>query len=106
MVPVRYSEHEYPDMPELSILFISADRQSGDSVEAILNSGDVAGTVVNRVDALFDGLRCLQERAFDVIVTDLYLPDGQGLATFRHLQQHAPSPPVIVLCRNSDRETA
>jgi CheY-like chemotaxis protein len=48
----------------------------------------------------------LQERSFDLIVSDLFLPDGQGLATLRHLNQHAPQTPVIVLCNTRDRDTA
>jgi CheY-like chemotaxis protein len=59
-----------------------------------------------RVDALFDGLRTLQERSFDLIISDLFLPDGQGLATVRHLNQQAPQTPVIVLCNSRDRDTA
>src|ERR1700722_1418242 len=59
-----------------------------------------------RVEALFDGLRSLQERSFDLILADLFLPDGQGLATVRHLNQHAPQTPVIVLCHARDRDTA
>lgn len=93
-------------MAETSILLISADRISGDKLEAALRGGDSEGLDLVRVDALFDGLRSLQERAFDIIVTDLYLPDGQGLATLRHLQQHAPATPAIVVCNSSDRETA
>jgi hypothetical protein len=34
------------------------------------------------------------------------LPDGQGLATLHHLQQHAPKTPVILLCHAQDRDTA
>jgi DNA-binding NarL/FixJ family response regulator len=104
--PVRYAELEHCVMAETSILFISADPASGARVESLLRSGDAAGLDLVRVDALFDGLRCLQERAFDIIVTDLYLADGQGLATLRHLQQHAPATPVIVLCQPADRDTA
>jgi CheY-like chemotaxis protein len=58
-----------------------------------------------REEALFDGLRALQEGPVDLIVADLYLPDGQGLATLRHLQQHAPQTPVIALVHLRDRDT-
>ena len=93
-------------MAETSILLINAEKASGDMIESILRNGGSAGIDLLRVDALFDGLRFLQERAFDIIITDLFLPDGQGLATLRHLQQHAPATPAIVLCNSSDRETA
>ncbi len=93
-------------MAETSILLISADRSSGDRLEGILRGGDAAGLDLVRVETLFDGLRCLQERAFDIIVSDLNLPDGQGLATLRNLQQHAPATPAIVVCSLADRELA
>src|ERR1700722_14789129 len=77
-------------MSEYSILYIRSD-------------GAIEWT---RVEALFDGLRSLQERSFDLILSDLFLPDGQGLATVRHLKQHAPKTPLIVLCHATDRNTA
>ena len=92
-------------MADTSILLICGEKASGDKLAELLKAGDNAASVT-RVDALFDGLRCLQEGAVDIIVTDLFLPDGQGLATLRHLQQHAPATPVIVLCNASDREMA
>ncbi len=93
-------------MSERSILFISAESESAANVEAVLREGgadDTAG--VHRVESLFDGLRALQEGSFDLIVADLFLPDGQGLATLRHFQQHAPQVPVIALVHTRDRDT-
>jgi CheY-like chemotaxis protein len=93
-------------MREYSILFIRTEEESGGKIEAAIGDG-LEGTIDwCRVDALFDGLRMLQERTFDLIVSDLFLPDGQGLATVRHLNQHAPKTPVVVLCHAQDRETA
>jgi CheY-like chemotaxis protein len=93
-------------MPEFSILFIRPEEPPAEKIErAVLEGFD--GTIEwTRVDALFDGLRTLQERSFDLIISDLFLPDGQGLATVRHLNQHAPQTPVIVLCNARDRDTA
>jgi len=93
-------------MSETSILFISAEAGSASDVEALLR--EVMGEeppIVRRVEALFDGLRLLQESPVDLIVSDLFLPDGQGLGTLRHLQQHAPRTPVIALVRMRDRDT-
>jgi DNA-binding NarL/FixJ family response regulator len=91
-------------MSEYSILYIRPDEQWGEKIEhALVDAGAIEWT---RVEALFDGLRSLQERSFDLIISDLFLPDGQGLATVRHLNQHAPRTPVIVLCHARDRDTA
>jgi DNA-binding NarL/FixJ family response regulator len=86
-----------------SILFICAEADSAAHVELVLR--EVSASALRREEALFDGLRALQEGSFDLIVTDLFLPDGQGLATLRHLQQHAPQTPVIALVRQRDRDT-
>lgn len=93
-------------MPEYSVLFIRRDELPAEKIERALLEGLDGSIEWTRVDALFDGLRSLQERSFDLIISDLFLPDGQGLATVRHLNQHAPQTPVIVLCNARDRDTA
>jgi CheY-like chemotaxis protein len=57
-----------------------------------------------RAESLFDALRTLQERSFDLIVADLALPDSEGLAAVKHLKQDAPQTPLIVLCLVAERE--
>src|SRR3979490_1534555 len=93
-------------MPEYAILFIRTDEHPAAKLESALMDGFDGAIEWTRVEALFDGLRALQERSFDLILSDLFLPDGQGLATVRHLNQHAPKTPVVVLCHAQDRETA
>jgi DNA-binding NarL/FixJ family response regulator len=93
-------------MTEYSILYIRPEEQTAEKIERALVEGFDGAIEWTRVEALFDGLRSLQERSFDLIISDLFLPDGQGLATVRHLNQHAPQTPVIVLCHARDRETA
>jgi DNA-binding response OmpR family regulator len=92
-------------MREISILFIRNRDNPARPVEEALAEPDSAIEWVT-VDSLFDGLRILQERDFDLILSDLFLPDGQGLATVRHLTQHTPRIPLILLCHSTDRETA
>ena len=93
-------------MREYSILFIRTEERPAKQLEASLRE-DFEGKIEwTRVEALFDGLRTMQERSFDLIISDLFLPDGQGMATVRHLKQHAPQTPVIVLCHTADRDTA
>ncbi len=93
-------------MPEYSILFIRPEDNPAEKIERALLDGFDGEIEWTRVEALFDGLRTLQERSFDLIIADLFLPDGQGLATVRHLSQQAPKTPVIVLCNARDRDVA
>lgn len=93
-------------MAEHSILLIRPEDSSAAKIETALKEGMNGAVEWTRADALFDGLRYLQDRSYDLIISDLFLPDGQGLATVRHLNQHAPNTPVIILCSTKDRDTA
>src|SRR5580693_3453953 len=93
-------------MPQYSILFIRREEHPAGKIESALLDGFDGAVEWVCVEALFDGLRTLQERSFDLIISDLFLSDGQGMATVRHLKQHAPQTPVIVLCHTGDRDTA
>lgn len=92
-------------MNDHSILLISADPIAAAKIEAALRLGITGDLSWVHQQALFDGLRSLQDKTFDLIISDMFLPDGQGLATLRHLQQHAPAIPVIAICHAQDRDT-
>jgi CheY-like chemotaxis protein len=104
--PEGYAGKKSSGMSEYSLLFISADAVAADRLEAVLRDSETLTVECKRAEALFDGLRAIQDGAFDLILSELYLPDGQGLATLHHLQQHAPKTPVILLCHAQDRDTA
>lgn len=93
-------------MREYSILLIRGEEHSTKPVMAALKDAFDGNIEWVCVEALFDGLRTIQERSFELIISDLFLPDGQGLATVRHLRQQAPRTPLIVLCQSADRDTA
>jgi len=58
-----------------------------------------AGTpiTVTAVDTLAAALQLLAERRFDLVLTDLWLPDSQNFETFTRLFNAAPHTPIIVL---------
>jgi CheY-like chemotaxis protein len=91
-------------MREYSFLFIRTDEELAGSIELMLEKGFDAAVDWTRVDSLFDGLRTLQERSFDLIFSDLVLPDSQGLNCIRDLKQQAPQTPVIALCQVKNRD--
>ena len=55
---------------------------------------------------LADGVRRLESETFDMVLLDLGLPDGRGLATFEDVQSHAPAVPIVVLTGSDDQDTA
>ena len=96
----------YKPMREYSILLIRNEEHPAKQIKSALQNGPEGKIDWACAESLFDGLRVIQERSFDLIIADLFLPDGQGLATVRHLKQQAPNTPVIVLCSTADRDTA
>lgn len=55
---------------------------------------------------LSDGLQCLQQARFDIILLDLFLPDSRNLATFVEIYQHAEPTPIIVITGLDDETLA
>lgn len=50
--------------------------------------------------------RCLQERQYDLCLTDMRLPDGDGLELVQWMQGHAGGVPVAVITAHGNVETA
>jgi len=78
-----------PDIREL--LAITLSRMDIDSVTV----GDVG-----------EAKRSLEEREFDLCLTDMKLPDGNGLDIVTHIQQHNPNLPVAVITAHGNMESA
>jgi PAS domain S-box-containing protein len=69
---------------------------------------EVAGAVfeVTPAGRLEDARQAVAARGFDIILTDLTLPDSHGLEAFRSLRSIAPKTPVVVLSGVDDEELA
>src|ERR1700730_15147827 len=50
--------------------------------------------------------RMLAADRFDLCLTDMQLPDGDGLDLVKWMQQHSPSVPVAVITAHGNMETA
>ncbi|NEM91948.1 response regulator [Galbitalea soli] len=61
--------------------------------------------VVGRAHTAADALRLSRELQPDLVLMDVYLPDGDGLQVTRELLDGAPAPAVIVITAASDNET-
>lgn len=51
-------------------------------------------------------LDLLGEQHFDLCLTDMRLPDGEGLSIVRHIQQHCPRTPVAMITAYGSLDTA
>jgi len=61
---------------------------------------------VRDAQTLADGLVSLAERAADVVLLDLNLPDSGGLETFRRVIEQYPQTPIIVISGTDDLTVA
>ena len=68
-----------------------------------ISAGGFVLTVASRVS---EALAKLAAESFDVVLTDLSLPDSQDLASFRELHSAAPTVPIIVLSGLDDESLA
>lgn len=84
-----------------SILIVEDDRALGEGLRLALQSPDAALSLCRTLASARDALA---KGAFDLLLLDVNLPDGNGLDLLRELRGAASSVPVILLTAN-DMET-
>ncbi len=94
------------DNPHIQILLLEDNLADVVMLESALAHIPLVTFHMTVVEQLSQGLACLAERAFDVVLLDLGLPDSQGLATFTRLYTQVPTVPVVVLSGMQDEELA
>jgi two-component system response regulator PilR (NtrC family) len=57
-------------------------------------------------DTVADAQRLLKTEHFDLCLTDMQLPDGDGLDLVKWIQQYSPNVPVAVITAHGNMETA
>lgn len=91
-----------PRQRRLNILLIE-DQQPQVALFKLLLEGQSFFSVQLQVaQNLAQGINRLQTSIFDIILLDLFLPDGQGIKTLATLQRFAPHTPIIVLTAATD----
>lgn len=63
-------------------------------------------TIMAFADRIEEAIALLRLDAWDAILLDLILPDGQGPENVRRLRVHAPTTPIVVLTGTSNIEVA
>ncbi len=102
--------HAMNDTPT-TVLLVEDDPTDARLIqEALAGTGDSPTGVntfrVEWVRRLPDALDRLGREGFEVILLDLALPDGQGIAAFDQVFQAAPNALILVLSAAGDEETA
>lgn len=100
--PIKQTTSESND--EISVLLVEDSDSDALLIEHTLKSNPLLNIAVSRARSLKEGIGFLSGTRVDAVVTDLGLPDSEGLDTFRRLRASANGLPVIVLTGNSDNE--
>lgn len=91
----------------INILLIEDNPGDARLIQEMLGEARPASFSVERVDRLASGIDHLQRNhEFDVVLTDLGLPDSQGWDTFAQVRATVPDVPIIVLTGLDDESTA
>lgn len=80
------------------ILLIDDDELVLDSLRIQLEAEDHAVTVAEHGGI---GLRAFQESVFDVVVTDIHMPEMEGIGTIQALRKIAPDTLIIAMTGGS-----
>jgi len=72
-------------------------------IEITLERMDVATTAVANLD---DAYTAARQSAFNLCLTDMRLPDGNGIDLIRHMHQHHPGVPVAMITAHGNMSSA
>lgn len=90
----------------IKVLLIEDNPGDARLISEMLASAKEVLIELDKVDRISLGLEKISEGGFDVILSDLSLPDSRGLATFEKVHSFAPTLPIIVLSGTDDEELA
>jgi|GEM_PF-4932091 len=88
--------------PTKKILIVDDDQQVCRLLSGILNS---EGRVVESAGSLTEALEILNREMVNVLLLDLYLPDGNGLELLSQLKKVGPAPVIIMMTAFGDWES-
>ncbi len=101
----RHARRSNLDAPTIRVLLIEDDDIDARQVQRALRRGSMAFEVVETT-SLAAAMEALHESSFDVVLTDLSLPDGRGLDAVVRLHRVAPHAAIIVLSGLDDPDVA
>src|ERR1051325_6615912 len=88
----------------LNILLIEHDPGFTQTLGEMIGQARELTADISTAPGLHEGFRAINGKHFDVVVLDVALPDGAGLANISLLQAEAPRLPIIA-AGDADNET-
>src|SRR6202011_6159483 len=90
-------------MPKPAVLIVDDEPDICELLSITLQRMDLSPRTASSVSA---AQRLLKTEHFDLCLTDMQLPDGDGLELVEWMQQYTPSVPVAVITAHGNMETA
>jgi two-component system, NtrC family, response regulator PilR len=90
-------------MPKPAVLIVDDEPDLCELLSITLQRMDLNPRTANTVAA---AQRMLKAEEFDLCLTDMQLPDGDGLELVQWIQQYSPNVPVAVITAHGNMETA
>src|SRR3979490_2665341 len=90
-------------MPKPTVLVVDDEPDLCELLSITLRRMDLDPRTANTVA---EAQRLLKTEHLDLCLTDMQLPDGDGLELVKWIQQYSPSVPVAVITAHGNMETA
>jgi two-component system, NtrC family, response regulator PilR len=90
-------------MPKPAVLIVDDEPDLCELLSITLQRMDLAPSTAGSVSA---AQRMLKADRYDLCLTDMQLPDGDGLELVKWIQQYSPNVPVAVITAHGNMETA
>jgi CheY-like chemotaxis protein len=103
---VKKDEIGITDRPHIKVLIIEDNDEHAELIYRILSKAENIYFDTERAGLMSSGVDLLGRQNFDVILSDLGLPDSMGIETFETLHRSYPDIPVIVVTSLDDENTA
>src|ERR1700754_1968930 len=89
--------------PTAKILIVDDERSITEALEIILSGQGYKVTTASRVSR---AVKFLQEQAFDIVFTDLRLPDASGLEFLTQMKESRPETEVVLMTAHGSMDVA
>lgn len=103
---MKKDEISITDRPHIKVLIIEDNDEHAELICRILSKAENIYFDTERAGLLSSGVDLLGKKNFDVILSDLGLPDSKGIETFETFHSLYPAIPVIVVTSLDDENTA
>ncbi len=81
----------------IRVLHVEDNRMEALLIRKLLENAGAGRYHITHTDTLATAQIALEQNAFDIVLLDLFLPDGQGVDLLYAIQQRAPALPVIAV---------